>query len=111
VGLAHSLEASSCSATQFPELYQIHDIYLYTEASRAKSISHTKVLLKHSGDIAGYILKMEPKYVFTLKIWLHHSTDIIEVSLPYKWMTTESPSLHMLHVSCKKIKLIFLDLL
>jgi hypothetical protein len=27
--------------------------YIYTEASRVKSISHTKGLLKHTGDIAG----------------------------------------------------------
>jgi hypothetical protein len=53
VELAHSLEASSCSVTEFPEFYQIHGIYLHTEASTVKSISHTTWLLKHPGDIAG----------------------------------------------------------
>jgi hypothetical protein len=51
--MAHALEASSCSATHFPEFYQIHGMYLYTEASRVKTISHTKGLLNHPGDIAG----------------------------------------------------------
>jgi hypothetical protein len=70
VELTHSLEASSCSATQFTEIYQIHGMHLYTEASRVKSISHTEWLLKHPGDISGFNLKMEPNSVFTLTIWL-----------------------------------------
>jgi hypothetical protein len=47
VELAHSLEASSRSAAQFPDFYQIHYIliYVYTEPPRVKRISHVKGLL------------------------------------------------------------------
>jgi hypothetical protein len=52
VELDHSVEASSFSATQYPEFYQMQGIYLYTEASRVKSISQTKGPLQHPDDIA-----------------------------------------------------------